>query len=194
MGSEQIGQESPERESRSGLESVRKVISEYLRQAGEQTDSTIKSKLDDERSRREALERKISELSDENRRSRRGAEQADRFSQIQSQLRELGVQKVELAFRLLKDDVVRGDDGDLYADQNGAQVPLKEYLANFVSENPEFLPPRIAGGSGATGGDRSELSSGGLDLDSIHAGMSREEMAEAWKEVARLVGQSPTKW
>ena len=32
------------------------------------------------------------------------------------------------------------------------EVPLREYLTAFVNENPEFLPARIAGGSGTNRG------------------------------------------
>jgi len=69
-----------------------------------------------------------------------------------------------------------------------AQTPVDEYLKRFVAENPEFLPPRIAGGSGARGAEQSELSTAGFELERIRPGMSREETAQAWKEVARLAG------
>jgi hypothetical protein len=89
---------------------------------------------------------------------------------------------------LVKDDIFRGEDGELYANSEGAQVPYEAYLTRFVEENPEFLPPRITGGSGASGSEGSRLPAGGMSLESIRPGMSREELDRAWKEVARLAG------
>jgi hypothetical protein len=104
------------------------------------------------------------------------------------------VGKVHLAFRLVKDEIFRGEDGELFGDVDGVRVPFHEYLKRFVAENPEFLPPRIAGGSGAEGGQGSEMTAGGFDLDRIRPGMSPEELARAWKEVARLAGRGSRGW
>jgi hypothetical protein len=181
-------------EKRFGLEAIRAMIGEYMRQKEDQQGSDLQAVLEEERRKREGLERKLSELSEENRRTRRQADQMDRVSRIQSSLQELGVRKVDLALRLLKDDIFRGEDGELYAEVKGSRVPYREYLGDFVAENPEFLPPRIAGGSGASGGERGEMRPGGIDLNSIRPGMSREELAEAWKEVARLAGAGGDRW
>ena len=168
---------------------VRKVISEYMRRASEQEEPALKAKLSEERKRREKLEGMLNGLKEENRQTRQRAEQAERFSRVRDSLRDMGVQKTELAFRLVKDDIFRGEDGELYAESGGGRVPYQEHLASFVSENPEFLPPRISGGSGATGASGSDLTSAGFDLGRIRPGMKREELAQAWKEVARLAGQ-----
>jgi hypothetical protein len=176
------------------LEAIRALIGEYMRQKDEQRDPDLQTMLAEERRKRESLERQLGELSEENRRTRRQSELTDRVSRIQGCLQELGVRKVQLALRLVKDEIVRGDDGELYAEVKGAQVPYKEYLEDFVAENPEFLPPRIAGGSGASGGERGEMRPSGIDLNSIRPGMSKEELAEAWKEVARLAGDGSGRW
>jgi hypothetical protein len=181
-------------EKRSGLEAIRAMIGEYMRQREDQQGSDLQAMLDEERRKRESLERKLGELGEENRRTRRRAEQTDRVSQVQSFLQELGVRKVDLALRLLKDEVFRGEDGELYAEVKGSRIPYRDYLEDFVAENPEFLPPRIAGGSGASGGERGEMRPGGIDLNSIRPGMSREELSEAWKEVARLAGAGGDRW
>jgi hypothetical protein len=181
-------------EKRSGLEAIRAMIGEYMRQREDQQDSDLQTMLAEERRKREGAERQLSELGEENRRTRRQYEQTERVSRIQSYLQELGVRKVPLALRLVKEEIVRGDDGELYAEVKGARVPYREYLEDFVAENPEFLPPRIAGGSGASGGERGEMRPGGIDLNSIRPGMSREELAEAWKEVARLAGEGEGRW
>jgi hypothetical protein len=181
-------------EKRFGLEAIRAMIGEYMRQREDQQDSDVQGMLAEERRKRENLERQLSELGEENRRTRRQSEQTDRVSRIQSCLQELGVRKVPLALRLVKDEIVRGDDGELYAEVKGSRVPYRDYLEDFVAENPEFLPPRIAGGSGASGGAGGEMRSGGIDLNSIRPGMSREELAEAWKEVARLASDGGGGW
>jgi hypothetical protein len=181
-------------EKRSGLEAIRTMIGDYMRHKDEQQDSDLRVMLDEERRKRESLERQLGELGEENRRTRRQAEQTERVSRIQSCLQELGVRKVPLALRLVRDEIVRGEDGELYAQVKGAQIPYREFLEDFVAENPEFLPPRIAGGSGASGGERGEMRPGGIDLNSIRPGMSREELAEAWKEVARLASEGGDRW
>jgi hypothetical protein len=168
---------------------VKKAISEFRRHASEEEDAALKGKLREERRRREELERRLNEMRQENRRTRQQAEEAERHSQIQDALREFGVQKTNLAFRLVKDEIFRTEEGDLYADSEGERMPYREYLKRFVLENPEFLPPRIAGGSGATGVERREFSRSGFDLERIRPGMSAEELAQAWKEVARLAGE-----
>ena len=173
---------------------VRKVISEYMRRASEQEEPALKAKLAEERKRREKLEGTLNELKEENRQTRQRAEQAERFSRVRDSLREMGVQKTELAFRLVKDTIFRGEDGELYAESGGGRIPYQEHLAQFVSENPEFLPPRISGGSGAAGGSGSGMASAGFDLERIRPGMKREELAQAWKEVARLAGQGSESW
>jgi hypothetical protein len=54
-----------------------------------------------------------------------------------------------------------------------------------VNENPEFLPARISGGSGVTAGQRAP-EGGGIDLDRIKPGMSKEEMDRVRQEIIRL--------
>ncbi len=172
---------------------VRRAIGEYMRQSSERQEPALKNKLGEERRRREGLERKLSEAQEENARARRRSDQVDKSAQIRSVLQELGVRRVDLAFKLVKDDMFRGEDGELYANElyanvDGTQVPCDDYLAGFVSENPEFLPPRIAGGAGAAAGSEDQMGPG-FDLNRIRPGMSREDTAQAWREVARLTGQ-----
>ena len=146
-----------------------------------------KAELQEERKRREQLERRLNELVEENKRSRQMAEEAQTSSAIRAELQRLGVAKVDLAFKAVRDDIVRTEDGRLVARGESGETGMKEYLANFVSANPEFLPARISGGSGVTrrpesaGGRR-----GGVDLDRIRPGMSREEMERVRQEIIRV--------
>ena len=81
-------------------------------------------------------------------RSRRVAEEAERSSTVRAEVQRLGVAKLDLAFKAVQDAVVRAEDGRLVAKTDAGETSVKDYLAAFVAENPEFLPARIAGGSG----------------------------------------------
>jgi hypothetical protein len=69
---------------------------------------------------------------------------------------------------------------------------LKEYLSRFVTENPELLPGRLAGGSGASAGHAGQRSGagGGVDLDKIRPGMSAEDRERAREEIVRVASQT----
>src|SRR5277367_3723007 len=95
------------------------------------------SELAEERKRRESLEQRVNELVMENQKARTAAELADRGATIRAELQKLGVAKLDLAYRAVKDDVYRGEDGRLMA-QGGTEV--REFLTQFVNENPELLP------------------------------------------------------
>ncbi len=136
---------------------------------------------------RETLEKKVNELIAENQKARAAAEEADRNASIRAELQRLGVAKIDLAYRAVKDDVYRGEDGRLMG-QGGSE--LREYLAQFVDQNPELLPARLAGGSGASAGQRTGPETGMVDLSSIRPGMSAEELDRVRQEVARVAAQT----
>jgi hypothetical protein len=97
---------------------------------------------------------------------------------------------VDIAFRAVKDDIVRTDDGQLKARTAEGEQSLREYLAQFVTENPELLPARIVGGSGATPSARSGGSgSSAVDLDKIRPGMSAEDMERVRQEIVKIAAQ-----
>src|SRR5277367_2873128 len=145
------------------------------------------AELAEERKRRESLEQRVNELVSENQKARMAAEAADRSSAIRTELQKLGVAKVELAYRAVKDDVYRSEDGRLMA-QGGADI--REYLTTFVNENPELLPARMSGGSGASAGQRGVAPGNGIDLDMIRPGMSAEERERVRQEIARVASQT----
>src|ERR1019366_3367056 len=97
------------------------------------------------------------------------------------------VAKVDLAYRAVHDGVFRTEDGRLLAHSDEGEVPLKEYLSNFVSENPEFLPARISGGSGITAAHKAPReSTESVDIENIRPGMSSEQMERVRKEILRV--------
>ena len=68
---------------------------------------------------------------------------------------------------------------------------MKDYLASFVSENPEFLPARIAGGSGMTPNFKAPAAGGEtITLDRIKPGMSAEQMQRVREEIVRVASQT----
>lgn len=171
-------------------EIVKQAISEFVRSEQQKAEPAYKAELQDERKRRESLELRLNQLVDENRKARALADEADRSSQIRAELQRLGVAKIDLAFRAVKDDVVRGDDGRLMG-RGMENKSLQDYLAGFVQENPELLPARIAGGSGAqTASKNTTPASASIDLNAIRPGMSKDELDQVRKEISRLASQS----
>lgn len=169
---------------------IRKVIHEFVETEQQRKEPAYKAELLEERRRREQLERRMSELEQEANTSRRLAEEADRASKVRAELQRLGVQKVDLAFRAVKDDVFRTEDGRLLARTGQGEVPVQDYLTQFVNENPELMPARIAGGSGAAGGRRPSAAQAGFDLEKIKPGMSAEDRDRVRHEIAQLANQA----
>jgi hypothetical protein len=191
MSEEQIGNQEQPAPSVDVKHVVRQAIEEFVRAEQQKAEPAYKAELDEERKRREGLESRLNQLVEENRRARAAAEEADRNSQIRSELQRLGVGKVDLAFRAVKDDVVRGDDGRLQGRGPEAK-PLPEFLAGFVQENPELLPARIAGGSGMRPAARQAVpdAPSTIEIDKIKPGMNKEDLDRVRQEISRLTSQA----
>ncbi|MCC6364692.1 MAG: hypothetical protein IT165_14320 [Bryobacterales bacterium] len=171
---------------------IRHVIREYNTEEKERSEPAYKVELQEERRRREQLERRINELAEENRRSRAIAEEAERQTVIRTELQKHGVTKLDLAFKVVKDDVRRSGEGQYLARGSEGDIPLTEYMTRFVEENPEFLPARLSGGSGAASGVRSSMPKPAtfIDIDKIRPGMDPKDLARIREEVARVAQQS----
>jgi hypothetical protein len=169
---------------------IRSVIDEFMRAEQVKTEPAYQAELIDERRRREQLEQRVNELATENKRNKQLAEEADKQANVRAELQRLGVAKVDLAFRAVRDDIRRKDDGRLVAKADLGELPLREYLEQFVNENPELLPARIAGGSGMEPVQRAAPAERGTDLDKIRPGMDPEELDRIRKEVSRIASQS----
>jgi hypothetical protein len=170
---------------------VRQVVEEVTRAQQVQIETAYKTELNQERTRREQLERRLNDLVEENRRSRLLADEADRSATIRAELQRLGVGKVDLAFRALKDDIARSEDGRLVGKTETGEVGLRDYLTAFVHANPEFLPARISGGSGISSTQRTVSGTGPpIDLEHIRPGMSPEDKERARHEIARIAAQA----
>jgi hypothetical protein len=182
-----------EEEKKEGIELrslIRGVIEEFVHGEQVKAEPAYKVELLDERKRREDLEKRVNDLVQENLRSRQMAEEAERSSAVRAELQRLGVAKVDLAYRAVKDDVRRNEDGQLIARDGPGEVPLRDYLKQFVQENPELLPARIPGGSGMGSGSKAPTNTGTFDLDKIRPGMSPEELEKIRQEVSRVASQA----
>lgn len=170
---------------------VKHAIQEYVQAEHRKTEPAYKAELQEERKRREGLEGRLNLLVEENRKARAVAEEADRSTQIRSELQRLGIAKIDLAFRAVKDEIVRAEDGRLLA--RGADgKSMQDYLSGFVQENPELLPARIAGGSGAQSPARNATHGGsaGIEIEKIKPGMSKEDLDRVRQEISRLASQA----
>jgi hypothetical protein len=166
------------------------VIEEYISAGKKQAEPAYRTEMLEERRRREQLERRVNELVEENRRSKQQAEESERSSQIRAELQRLGVTKVDLAFRVVKDEIVRGEDGSLVAKTAEGDRPWQEHLSHFVEENPEFLPARIQGGSGAWSPQRNTGAAGSIDLDKIRPGMNAEDLQRVREQVTQALSHT----
>lgn len=167
---------------------IHEAIQEFINAERSKVEPVLKTELSEERRRREQLERRVNELVQENERSRRKAEEAERHSAIRDELVRLGVTKVELGFKAVKDDIYRAPDGRLVAKTPEGEISMQEYLARFTRENPELLPARIAGGSGASSAPTG--SQARLSLDRIKPGMDPEELDRIRKEIAQALSHT----
>jgi hypothetical protein len=170
---------------------VKDAIREYINFEQARSEPAYKTELIEERRRRETLERRVNELAEENRRSREVAEEAERSGAIRNELQKLGVAKVDLAFKAVRDDIVRAEDGRLVVKGTQGDLSVREYLANFVTENPELLPARISGGSGSSASTKHvHAVNPAIDIDRIKPGMNPEEMERIRQEIARVALQA----
>ncbi len=141
--------------------------------------ASLVEELAEERRKREGLEHRVNELIAENAKSKAAAEEAERSSAIRGELQKLGIAKVDLAYRAVKDDLVKSSIEE-----------IRQHIAKFAAENPELMPARISGGSGALSSSKPQGMSSGVDLEKIRPGMSAEEMERVRQEIARVASQT----
>lgn len=167
---------------------IEDVVREFQTAQVKQQEPVYRAELAEERRQREDMERQLRDLIEENRRAKERAEQVETASFIKSELQKLGVTKVDLAFRAIKDDVQKDSTGRYSARSTTGALPLEEYLKAFVEENPELLPARNVSGTGGQTAVRRANNQVGLELESIRPGMSQEELAKVRHEIARVAG------
>ena len=169
---------------------VRQAVEEFVRGEHRKNEPAYKAELQEERKRRESLEARLNQLVEENGKARAAAEEADRNSQIRAELQRLGVGKIDLAFRAVKDDIIRAEDGRLQA-RGADNKSLQDYLSHFVQDNPELLPARIAGGSGAQAASKNNHPvATSVTFDQIRPDMKKEDLDHVRQEISRLANQA----
>jgi predicted RNase H-like nuclease (RuvC/YqgF family) len=169
---------------------VRQAIEEFVSAEQRKAEPAYQTELQDERRRRESLEARLNQLVEENKKARAAAEEADRSSQIRTELQRLGVAKVDLAFRAVKDEIIRTENGHLQSKGSDGKS-MQEYLASFVQDNPELLPARITGGSGAHSSLRGPSENmPSIEIEKIKPGMNKEDLERVRKEISRLASQA----
>lgn len=170
---------------------VRQAVQEFVNSDQAKNEPAYKAELQEERRKREALERRLNEMAEQSRRSQKAAEEAERGAAVRAELQRLGVAKIDLAFKAVQDGIQRGPDGRFVARGESGEVPMKEYLTAFVNENPEFLPARIAGGTGMTSTLKAPQAGGeGISIERIRPGMNAEEMQRVREEIVRVASQT----
>ena len=171
---------------------VRQAIDEFVKAEQQKDEPAYKAELIEERRRREALEGRLNQLVEENKRAHAAAEEADRHAQIRAELQRLGVAKIDLAFRAVKEDIARTEDGKLFARDGAEQRPVQDFLRKFVEDNPELLPARVSGGGGVHSTTKNAVtnSSTSVDIEKIKPGMNKDEMERIRQEIARLAAQT----
>ncbi len=149
------------------------------------------AQLQREQRERAKLARRMEKLEAHALAKEKQAEERERQAAIRSELAGLSVTKTDAAFKIIRDDIYRGEDGKLYAkNAEGDEVPLKEYVAGWLKGFPEFQPPRTAGGTGATGGSRQDSSAAGtVTLEDIRPGMKPEEKQRVYRRIAELAAR-----
>lgn len=187
-----VSRQLPKTVSRTVAEALKNAEGKKTEEAGAQAEepavdsplagelAKLQRQLETERKEREKLHAQLVE-------KERRAEETDRYSKIRTLLAESKATKVDLAFKAVKDDIYRGEDGELYAKLKGEDVPAGDYVAGFLKENPEFLPPRIAGGAGSSP-NRNASGAREVQLEDIKPGASPEVLEAARKKVSELVG------
>lgn len=174
----------------SGVQSlIRNILDEVMSSQQKQAEPAYKRELNEERSKRELLEKRLNEVIDENHKAKAATEALERESRIKAELQRHGVLKLDLAYRAVKDDIQCDSDGTLMARAADGPLPLKDFVKIFLDDNPELLPARNTAGSGSLSPGRAKTTPSSFDLDSIHPGMSKEEMARARHEIARIANQ-----
>lgn len=156
-------------------EIVQSVVQEFMPQ---------KAELEDERRKRETLEQRVNELIAENQKAQAKAEAADRSAAVRAELQKHGIVKLDLAYKALKDEIAWGE---------GASG-MRASVERFVNENPELLPARLSGGSGANAGQRTAAAETRVDIEKIRPGMSPEELDRVRQEIARVASQTLRGW
>lgn len=139
---------------------------------------------------RKLIEKNNADLASE-REARSKAELAglekERLSLIRTELFKHGLAEhaVDDAFRYFRDEVKRGESGDLVAGAD--EVPFADFIKATVDKRAHWLPPKQVGGTGATAGNTGRNAGKAFDTSVIRPGMSAEEKAAAYSNIGAIM-------
>jgi len=119
---------------------VQEAIEEFARRKREETEPAHKAELMEERRRREQLESQVKDLLQKARESEQEVARSRMTNAVKDELQKQGVTKVDLAFRVLKDEIRQAPGGEYVGRTREGDMPIPEFVKRFVDENPEFLP------------------------------------------------------
>ena len=168
------------------------AVQEYVSTEQAKSEPAYKAELEEERKRREQLERRVNELVAENKRSRQVAEEAERSSAVRSELQRLGVAKIDLAYKAVQDGIVRTEDGRLVARSEGRRA-ADEGVSGGVRERESGVSAGAHTGGNGNDRERESLGDGagtGGHWTGSGPGMSAEEMQRVREEIVRVASQT----
>jgi len=110
---------------------VRQAIQEFVTNEQSKNEPAYKAELQEERKRREQLERRLNELVAENKHSRQIAAEAERSSAVRAELQRLGVAKIDPGVQGGAGRNRANEDGRLVVRGDAGETPLKEQPGGF---------------------------------------------------------------
>ena len=170
---------------------VRQAVQEFVNNEQAQKRAGVQGGTQEERKRREQLERRMNELVEENKRSRKSAEEAERSSAVRAELQRLGVAKIDLAFKAVQDGIVAGRGRAAGGRGESGEVPVKEYLTGFRERESGVSAGADCRGNRNDGHPEGPAAgSETVSLEQIRPGMSAEEMQRVREEIVRVASQT----
>ena len=116
---------------------VRAAVEEYAGGERIRQEESVQAELSQERQLRETLQKQVESLVGEGVQLKSAADEAERTLAIRTELQRLGIRNVDLAYRAVRDDVRRSEDGK-YVGASGQE--LAEYLRKFASRTRQISP------------------------------------------------------
>jgi hypothetical protein len=139
----------------------------------------VKAQLDAQARQIANLNKKLESEASERAKANQKAEETERYAKIRSELGKYDIlpEAIDDAFDLFKGRVARNEDGQLVV----GDTTMEAHIKSALERNSGFLKPLDKAGAGSTSGQRV----GGVDLNDIKAGMSKETEAAVSAQILR---------
>ncbi len=139
-----------------------------------------------ERQNKTLLER-FAALETENKNTRSQAEEKERHAAIRSSLGDLAFASDDArddAFRAFREEVKRGEDGELYG---GDMVPLKDYVKTRMGSKAHLLAPKAVDSAGARQ-NAGMVGGRQVQFEDIKPGMDAKTREASWAAIRAQMG------